>query len=151
MADGPVDAWCGALVAALDPAARRQLARTIAARLRQSAARRIGAQQNPDGSAFEPRKPQRLHEKKRGKIRAMFAKLRTNRFLRTDATADAAILRFTRDVERIAMVHQKGLRDRVNRDRGPEVDYPARELLGLSDADLQTITEIIAAGLAVRL
>ncbi|MBU9391822.1 phage virion morphogenesis protein, partial [Burkholderia multivorans] len=54
---------------------------------------------------------------------------------------------FTRDVERIALVHQKGLRDRVQRD-GPIVQYPARELLGLADADVKRIADIVLDFLA---
>nr|WP_239168394.1 phage virion morphogenesis protein [Chromobacterium violaceum] len=53
-----LDAELGALLQKMEPAARRGLARDIARQLRQSQQKRIAAQQNPDGSAFTPRKPQ---------------------------------------------------------------------------------------------
>ena len=72
----------------------------------------------------------------------MFAKLRTARFLKTASSTDASVLHFTRQVERIARVHQEGLRDRVERN-GPVVQYPVRELLGLADADVAVISDLI--------
>lgn len=72
----------------------------------------------------------------------MFQKLRTARFLKTASSADASVLHFTRDVERIARVHQEGLRDQVQRD-GPIAQYPARELLGLADADIMRIADVV--------
>lgn len=143
----PVEARFGALIAALAPAARAQLAKVIARQLRQSQAKRIAAQQNPDGSGFEPRKPQLRHKKKA--LRAgMFAKLRTTKYLKASGNADGALVSFTRDVERIARVHQLGLRDRVSRRSALEVEYPTRQLLGISDQDETTLTGLIAASLS---
>lgn len=145
-----LDSFASGLVSALEPAARKQLAREIAKILRGSQQKRIAAQLNPDGSAFEPRKPQ-LRKKKGQLRRSMFAKLRTARFLKADSSPDAAIVSFTRDVERIARTHQLGLRDRVNRQTGKMADYPARRLLGLTDADEAAIAEAVTAHLATRL
>ena len=61
----PVESRFNALIGALEPAARKALAVAIAKGLRPRNARRIAAQQNPDGSAFEPRKPQLRHRKKK--------------------------------------------------------------------------------------
>ena len=146
----PIEARFGALVGALEPAARKALALEIAKGLRQSESRRIAAQQNPDGSAFEPRKPQLRHRKK--KLRAgMFAKLRTTTYLKAEGSSDAAVVRFASEVERIARVHQFGLRDRVNRRRDLEVAYPRRELLGFTKSDIEFIDRLVAAHLASRL
>lgn len=142
----PIEARVGALVSALAPAARTLLAKEIARKLRQSQMKRIAAQQNPDGSAFEPRKPQ-LRNKKKNLRAGMFAKLRSTKYLKASGTADGAIVSFARDVERIARVHQLGLRDKVNR-RGMEADYPARRLLGISDVDALTITNLVTNHLA---
>ncbi|MBU9391886.1 phage virion morphogenesis protein, partial [Burkholderia multivorans] len=129
-----VEEWASALLGQLTSAQRARLAKELAEELRRRQSRRIAEARNPDGSRYAPRKPQA--RRKKGRIRrAMFAKLRTARFLKTTSSADASVLHFTRDVERIALVHQKGLRDRVQRD-GPIVQYPARELLGLADADV---------------
>ncbi|PRG70984.1 phage virion morphogenesis protein [Burkholderia cenocepacia] len=138
--------WAAGLLGQLAPAQRAVLAKGLAAELRRRHSRRIAEARNPDGSRYAPRKPQA--RRKKGRIRrAMFAKLRTARFLKTASTADASVLHFTRQVERIARVHQEGLRDRVERN-GPVVQYPARELLGLADADVAWIAEDILAFLA---
>ncbi|MBJ9626057.1 phage virion morphogenesis protein [Burkholderia multivorans] len=136
-----VEEWASGLLGQLTSAQRARLAKELAAALRRRQSRRIAEARNPDGSRYAPRKPQA--RRKKGRIRrAMFAKLRTARFLKTTSSADASVLHFTRDVERIARVHQEGLRDRVQRD-GPIVQYPARELLGLADADVERIAEIV--------
>ncbi|HJW26431.1 MAG TPA: phage virion morphogenesis protein [Rhodocyclaceae bacterium] len=146
----PLESFAASLVATMEPSARRSLARDIAKNLRTSQGKRIAAQQNPDGTDFAPRKPQLRHQT--GKIRrTMFAKLRTFKYLKANSTPDEAIVRFTRDVERIARVHQLGLRDKVNRKTGLEADYPARRLLGLTAADETMIAEAVTAHLATGL
>lgn len=143
----PVEARFGALVSALAPAARAVLAKAIATQLRQSQMKRIAAQLNPDGSAFEARKPQLRHQKKN--LRAgMFGKLRTAKYLKANGTAEGAIVSFTRDVERIARVHQFGLLDRVSRKTELEVEYPERRLLGVSSEDETSLAHLIADHLA---
>ncbi|WGS47095.1 phage virion morphogenesis protein [Burkholderia sp. JSH-S8] len=133
--------WASGLLGQLTSAQRARLAKTLATELRRRQSRRIAEARNPDGSRYAPRKPQA--RRKKGRIRrAMFAKLRTARFLKTALSADAAVLHFTRQVERIARVHQEGLRDRVERG-GPVVQYPARELLGLADADIDLIADVV--------
>lgn len=133
--------WAGALLARLSPAARRGLLRQLATDLRRSQQQRIAAQRAPDGSAYAPRRPQRL----RGKIgrirrRAMFTRLRTARWLRTRSDAVGLSIGFAGRVARIARVHQYGGTDAV-RPGGPSADYPARPLLGFSPADLELITD----------
>jgi phage virion morphogenesis protein len=141
-----VEEWASGLLGQLTSAQRARLAKELAAELRRRQSRRIAEARNPDGSRYAPRKPQA--RRKKGSIRrAMFAKLRTSRFLKTTSSADASVLHFTRDVERIARVHQDGLRDRVQRD-GPIVQYPARELLGLADVDVDRIAEIVLVSLS---
>lgn len=125
------------LLANMEGKARRKLAREIAKQLRQSNQQRIVAQLNPDGSGFAPRKPQIRDQK--GKIRRrMFAKLRGAKYLKTDATPSAAVVGFVAEVERIARVHQYGLRDRVQ-PKGPMATYPMRQLIGISDTDTEAV------------
>lgn len=141
-----LEARLGGLLAQLEPAARRGLAREIAKELRQSQRKRIAEQLNPDGSAYAPRKPQL--RQKAGRIRRqMFSKLRTTRFLKTAVTADSAVVGFIGQVERIARVHQLGLRDRVQKG-GPQAQYPARELLGFTEADIAAVQDLVLAHLA---
>ncbi|KWI64088.1 virion morphogenesis protein [Burkholderia stagnalis] len=133
--------WASGLLGQLTSAQRARLAKTLATELRRRQSRRIAEARNPDGSRYAPRKPQA--RRKKGRIRrAMFAKLRTARYLKTASSADAAVLHFTRKVERIARVHQEGLRDRVERN-GPVVQYPARELIGLADPDIDRIADAV--------
>lgn len=145
----PFEARLGALIAALEPAARRKLARSIATRLRASQAQRIGEQLNPDGTPFEPRKaPKTKLRGKKGFVRRkMFAKIRTKKWLKIEATPESAIVTFTAAVQRMAQVHQHGLRDRVSR-RGAEVVYAKRALLGLTADDEAAIEDEILTHLA---
>jgi phage virion morphogenesis protein len=68
---------------------------------------------NPDGTAFAPRKPQMRAQKGRLR-RQMFTKLRQAKWLKTEVSPDSAAVQFVGQVERIAAVHQYGLRDKVS-------------------------------------
>lgn len=89
----------------------------------------------------------RLRQKTGRVRRQMFAKMRTARYLKASATSEEAIISFAGRVERIARVHQYGLRDRV-RPGGPEVQYAQRELLGYTDQDVERIEELVISRLA---
>ncbi|TKC83463.1 phage virion morphogenesis protein [Trinickia terrae] len=138
-----VEAWANALLAQLSPAARRAATRDIARKLRITQQMRIAAQQNPDGSAYEPRKAKagdkRLREK-RGRIKraAMFAKLRTTRWLKVEADANGLAIGFAGRVARLARIHQLGEKAPVT-PGGPAYRYPARVLLGFTDMDRAVI------------
>ena len=145
MADNDLQAletWAEPLLRKLKPAERRKLAMTIARELRRSQSQRIARQENPDGSPFEPRKPQ--NRKRQGAIRrrSMFSKIRQAKYLKVFASPAAAEVGFVGHVARIADIHQRGLRARVERG-GPEYDYPERKLLGFSEADTQMIQDLL--------
>lgn len=141
----PLDAWIKSVLDGLAPAQRRTLARQLMQDLRQSQTERIAAQKNPDGSDYEPRKPQPSLRNARGRLRrTMFERMRTARHLKGEASADGAEIAIEGPSGRIARVHQFGLEDRVNR-RGLMIRYPVRELLGFTDDDkariLQTVVD----------
>ena len=139
-----LESWVGALISKVDAKARKELARDIAKDLRQANQKRIAAQTDPDGTAYAPRKPQ----KRQGAIRkGMFNKLRLAKYLKAQSGPNAAVVDFTMQVARIAKVHQFGLRDRV-RKNGPEAQYTARPLIGLSQADIQKISDMVINQLA---
>lgn len=142
-----LDDWLAPLLAGITPSARRRLARDLARDLRRQQQQRIGAQLNPDGSRYEARKAT-LRDRK-GKIRrgAMFSKIRTATYLRTQASPDEASIGFAGRIARIASVHQLGLRDRVRPD-GPEVQYATRRLLGLTADERDGIRDRILRSLA---
>ncbi|MFG5777727.1 phage virion morphogenesis protein [Comamonas sp. J-3] len=140
-----LDDWAGHLLAKLGGTARRRLAVDIARKLRTANAQRMRAQTDPDGNAWEPRKPPGpALRSKRERIRQaaqqrqpMFAKLRMQRHIKARSEGgNAAVVEFVGGAKRIASVHHFGERGAVN-PGGPMYDYPARELLGISadDAD----------------
>ncbi|MFZ3300481.1 phage virion morphogenesis protein [Ralstonia pickettii] len=136
-----LDAYLVGLLGKLEAPQRRALARAIAVELRRRQSARIAAQRNPDGTAYEPRKPQLRH--KRGGIRrSMFTRLRMAKYMRIEASPNAAVITFAGKVRRIASVHHFGLRDRVNLN-GLSAKYPARELLGLDEADAARVVDLV--------
>lgn len=146
-----IQAKLTALIANLSPQARRQLGRKIGQALRKSQSNRITRQQNPDGSAFEPRKPRKEFGKKKGRIKrkAMFAKLRTAKYLKIRANGNEVLVGFNGSSATIAAVHQYGLKGTVNRNKGVKVQYAQRELLGFSDEDVELIENLILEQLSV--
>lgn len=139
-------AWASAFLHKLDASERRTLLRAVAGELRRRQAIRIAEQRNPDGSAYEPRKP-RLRQRTGRVRRAMFMRLRTSRFMKVQSAPDSAVVTFIGNAERIAAVHQFGLRDRVNKG-GLEVQYAKRELLGFADADVARLTDMVLSHIA---
>ncbi|WP_334351242.1 phage virion morphogenesis protein [Enterobacter bugandensis] len=138
----PFDDRLNGLIAALSPATRRKLAGEIAKELRKSQQQRIKQQKAPDGSPYQARKRQPLRAK-RGRIkRAMFQKLRTNRYMKASGLENSAVVEFTGKVQRIARVHQYGLKDRPN-PRAKDVQYAERQLLGLSREHEQLVEMLV--------
>lgn len=138
----PFDDKLAGLIGALSPASRRKLAAEIAKELRRSQQQRIKQQKAPDGTPYQARKRQPLRAKKGRIKRAMFQKLRTSRYMKASGRNDAAVVEFTGKVQRIAQIHQYGLKDRP----GPhsrEVNYPERPLIGLNLDDKNKINDII--------
>lgn len=141
-----LDAYLLGLLGKLEAPQRRALARAIAVELRRRQSARIAAQRNPDGTAYEPRKPQLRH--KRGGIRrSMFTRLRMAKYMRIEASPHAAVISFSDKVLRIASVHHFGLRDRVNKN-GLTVQYPARSLLGMDAANAEAVADLVVRHIA---
>lgn len=153
-----LEAWLQPLLAQLAPTERRRLARSLATGLRARQAQRIAQQRNVDGSPYQPRAKARIRaraqapgeqRRQRDRIGAMFAKLRTTRHLKARASAAEAAVEIGGRTARIAAIHQHGLRDRPQ-PGGPEVLYPARELLGLSGEDETWLQDQLLAHLSTR-
>lgn len=138
----PFDDRLNGLIAALSPAARRKLAGEIAKELRKSQQQRIKQQKAPDGSPYQARKRQPLRAKTGRIKRAMFQKLRTSRYMKASPHSDAAVVAFTSKVQRIARVHQMGLKDRPNA-HSRDMVYPERQLIGFTPADKQIIEKLV--------
>lgn len=138
----PFDNQLAGLLAALSPAGRRRLAGEIAKQLRTAQQQRIKQQKAPDGSPYQSRKRQPLRAKKGRIKRAMFQKLRTNRYMKASGRENGAVVEFTGNVQRIARVHQYGLKDRPNA-HAQEVQYAQRQLLGLNEINIKEIELLI--------
>ncbi|AFE57680.1 phage virion morphogenesis protein [Rahnella aceris] len=138
----PFDDKLAGLLASLSPAGRRKMAAEIAKKLRASQQQRIKQQKAPDGTPYAARKRQPIRGS-RGRVkREMFAKLRTARYLKTKGTSEAAVVEFAGRVQRIARIHQEGLKDKPNRYSQP-VRYETRSLLGFSSTDISSVEETI--------
>ncbi|KQN55382.1 phage tail protein [Serratia sp. Leaf51] len=134
------DTRLAGLIAALSPQSRKAMASTIAKRLRKHQQQRIKRQVTPEGQPFAPRQSQPLRDKKGRIKREMFAKLRTAKYMKAKGTDRDAVVEFTGQVQRMAKVHQYGLRDRPSV-RAEEVRYPARPLLGLDAEDMKIVED----------
>ncbi|MDO8048483.1 phage virion morphogenesis protein [Janthinobacterium sp. SUN211] len=139
-----LEAWAGALLAKLQPAQRRAINHKVAIDLRRNQAQRIKAQQGPDGAAYPARKRRKEFKGKSGRIKrqkaAMFGKLRTAKYFMISADANQLNIGFVGKVAQIALVHQKGLTDKITK-KGANYRYPARPLLGMNVLDRTLIRE----------
>ncbi|MFP2768329.1 phage virion morphogenesis protein [Oceanisphaera sp. KMM 10153] len=89
-----------------------------------------------------------LLDRNRGDIRRrMFTGLIKSRWLKSKGDASEASVGFQGVASRVARVHHYGLKDKVN-ERGGEVDYPERQLLGITREELELIEEMTIAHLA---
>lgn len=136
--------WAAGLLGQLEPASRNKLARSIGQAVRRSQQQRIIAQRNPDGSKYAQRKQRNLRGKQ-GRVKRkmqMFQKLRTANHLKFQTASNTVKVGFDGRIARIARVHQLGLRDRAER-TAPAIKYDKREILGLTEADLDLIRDVI--------
>ncbi|MFQ2222449.1 phage virion morphogenesis protein [Aeromonas enteropelogenes] len=134
-----------ALLAKLSAPERRKLAAELARTMRTTQAERIRANKQPDGSPMAPRKPRA----QRGAIRRkMFTKLVKPAWFKASATATEAAVEFTGSANRLATVHHFGLRDKIN---GKEVQYPERQLIGITDTDIDRIEDRLLKSLTASL
>lgn len=138
----PFDGKLAGLIAGISLAGRRKLAVEIAKELRRSQQQRIKQQKAPDGTPYQARKRQPLRAKKGRIKRAMFQKLRTSRYMKASGCNDTAVVEFTGKMQRIAQIHQFGLKDRPN-PHAQDVQYPARQLLGFSHNEEVIVEKII--------
>ena len=138
----PFDDRLAGLIASLSPAGRRKLAGEIGKQLRTAQQQRIKQQKAPDGSPYQARKRQPLRAKKGRIKRAMFQKLRTSRYMKASGRENSAVVEFAGKVQRIARVHQYGLKDRPT-PRSRDVQYAERHLLGISQNDKLLIERLV--------
>lgn len=135
--------WADGLLVSMEPAARRQLAGEMARTLRASQVQRIRANRQLDGSPMAPRKPQPKLKQGRGRLRRkMFFKISNPTWLKARASEQQAVVEFVGTANRLATIHQYGLKDRI---KGREIRYPARELLGITTQEVQQLEQLLLA------
>lgn len=141
--------WAEGLLSQLSDAQRKQLAGQVAKDLRAINQKRIAAQVAPDGTPFAPRKtPIRSRMQSRGVRKGkMFKKLKLAKYLKVHVSPSSALVEFSGSAARIAAVHHFGLRERVSR-QGHMHTYAARPLLGITDADANTVKDLVLAHLS---
>ncbi len=147
-----LEQWAEAVLRKLQPAQQRRLMLDMARRLRTSNTRRMREQTDPEGRAWEPRKPpgpalrsQREQLRQQARQRQpMFVKLRQAKNLKARVIGTTAVVEFADRAQRIARVHHFGETDAIN-PGGPRYHYPARELIGIPDDDLDTLREALFA------
>ncbi|MNN85878.1 Phage virion morphogenesis family protein [compost metagenome] len=66
--------------------------------------------------------------------------------MKASGRSDAAVVEFTGKVQRIAQIHQYGLKDRPNA-HSMDMQYPERHLLGFSNPDKQLIEMLLLKSL----
>jgi phage virion morphogenesis protein len=136
-----IDAWLNALLAQLEPAARTKMLREVARDVRRIQQGNITLQRSPDGTAWEPRRV--TARTKPGRIRRkMFAKLKTAKYLKAQANANSAEVKFADIAQRIARVHHYGLRESIDK-RGGEIKNTERKLIGVNAEVKKIINSII--------
>ncbi|ENB6526014.1 MULTISPECIES: phage virion morphogenesis protein [Klebsiella] len=86
-----------------------------------------------------------LNQSKQNRTRKdpMFRKLRTARFLKAYGTGGMAVVGFQGHTAEIASVHQYGEVDNVV--PGARARYPVRELLGMTEEDLDWLADTVVA------
>ena len=143
-----LDDWLGDVLQGMAPAKRKLASLKLGQALRRSNLARITANEEPDGSSMESRKP-RLD--RRGRVRRkaggkMFRKLRLAKHWHIDARPDSVEIS-PKGGDKVATTHHFGKKGFVG--RAPDgskifARYPQRRLLGFSDADRDLAIEIAA-------
>ena len=129
---------------------RRLLYQQIGRELARNQRRRIKAQQNPDGSPFEPRKKRKQFNRKKGRIKnqLMFKKIVSPSHLKLRYEQEGISLGFYGGDAAIANVHQYGLYSSPSKYKDFKVKYAQRELLGFSEEDIEMIERFVIKAIA---
>nr|DAE12994.1 MAG TPA: virion morphogenesis protein [Myoviridae sp. ct4vg1] len=129
---------------------RRLLYQQIGRELARNQRRRIKAQQNPDGTPFEPRKKRKQFSKKKGRIKnqLMFKKIVSPSHLKLRYEQEGISLGFYGGDAAIANVHQYGLYSSPSKYKDFKVKYAQRELLGFSEEDIEMIERFVIKAIA---
>lgn len=121
----------------------KTLYRQIGQEIAKSQRQRIARNQNPDGTAYAPRKIQAKRKKGGTKRQAMFAKIKTAKYLKTKITPQGVEIGYSGRTGVIANIHQYGLIGRVDKAGRIKTRYIQRQLLGFTKEDRQKIEDYV--------
>lgn len=131
--------WATAIASQMDSKNVKKVNRTLAVALRAANRTRIRAQTEPDGGRFvSPLKSSN---------NPMFRDLTAARHLKFNATSRYAQIGFKGSAARIARIHHEGQRSTVRPDSSKKFPYPARELIGVANADRRLIIRVLRESL----
>lgn len=122
-----IDQALESLLNSLSPAQLRSAMREIASYLRKHNAFRIRSQQNPDGSAYTPRKDKTV----RRKMLTGFTK-----HLKQNVSMETLEVGIFGHAANLAHIHHDGQAE-------DGIQYPSRKLIGFSDEDKYAIRDIL--------
>lgn len=138
------------IIDGLDDKQMARLRRAVAVKLRTEQRKRITRQENTDGSSYAPRrirKPLRKMQakglaQKKHRIKKMFHKIKQAQHMRIEYRDNSINIGYVGLLGYIANIHQYGLIHNVGKEKTP-VRYPIRELLGLTDENIEMVDEEI--------
>lgn len=137
-----LEQWIGDLYSRLDTKNMSRVNRSVATHLRRSQSQRIAAQQNPDGSQYIPRSTRTRTKKGAIRRRKMFSRIRLAKHFINSSNANEVSIGFRGRNAMIATVHQFG---ETAESFGRMIRMPKRELLGLTEAEINELREIYLA------
>jgi phage virion morphogenesis protein len=158
----PLEQLLGDLASAASPAEVKKLGRAVATVIRDANAKRLRANVTPDGAPMVPRKlsergtirSKKIRDKttrlkRSAKIERMFQRAVAPQYLRKWSSTGEAQVGFVGAMARIMRVHHYGRRDHVVHDdaSSPELTYPARPVIGLTDTDRARVLDKLADNL----
>ena len=142
-----IEQWAQSVLSSLSSPERKKIFRQIALELRKRNQKRITAQQDPDGNAWAARKS----DKKQGRVarkKKMMLGLRKVRRLKMQPSPAGLSIGYEGKDAKIARVHHYGLRDKPSL-KARMVNYPARQLLGISSTDKRFLRDLLLRQLFV--
>ena len=139
-----LEPWAKSILNSLEPKARKPLLRQMAIALRRENQKRITAQTDPEGQKWPPR---RKSGGKAAQKKKMMLGLRKARSMRIKASTEGFSVGFTGSNAKIARIHHYGLRQYI---AGRNVQYPKRELLGITTKDREIMQNILITHITNR-
>lgn len=140
--------WAQSVLSSLSASERKKIFRQISLELRKRNQKRITAQQDPDGSAWALRKPDKRSQGRVAAKKKMMLGLRKVRRLKRQSSPVGFSIGYEGKDSKIARVHHYGLRDKPS-PKSRMVNYPARQLLGISSTDKRFLRDLLLRQLFV--